>query len=79
MRFSEFWYEKLPVLYLLAALLVLLVLGRHGAFRAVVLLAAAALTRWWRVGRYRLLIAADGTRRRQATRKTLADAARRSA
>ncbi len=83
MWLSNFWYEKLPLVYLLAALLILLVLGTHGIFSAVMLLAAAALTRWWRIGKYRMTIADDSERRRrrdpQATRKTRTSAVKRSA
>lgn len=83
MRLSDFWYEKLPLLYLIAALLCLLVFGTHGIFSALVLLACAGLTRWWRIGRYRLKIAADGTRSRrqrtQATRNTRTNEVKRSA
>ncbi len=45
---SNYWYEKLPMIYGLMALLCLGLLGRAGAFSATLFMAAAALTTWWR-------------------------------
>ncbi|WP_397533390.1 hypothetical protein [Roseateles sp.] len=48
MWISKYWYEKLPALYALAALMSLALLGAPAAFSATLLMAAAALTAWWR-------------------------------
>ena len=48
MWISKYWYEKLPLLYALAALLSLWMLGRAAAFSAAVFFSAAALITWWR-------------------------------
>ncbi|MDC6170040.1 hypothetical protein [Paucibacter sp. XJ19-41] len=48
MWISKYWYEKLPALYAAAALLSLAWLGTPAAFSATLLMAAAALTAWWR-------------------------------
>lgn len=45
---SKYWYEKLPMIYAVMALLCLALLGRPGAFSATLFMAAAALTAWWR-------------------------------
>jgi membrane protein implicated in regulation of membrane protease activity len=45
---SKYWYEKLPMIYAVMALLCLVLLGRPGAFSATLFMAAAALTAWWR-------------------------------
>ena len=83
MKLSNYWYEKLPMLYLLAALLVLLVFGNPGIFSALLLLGAAGLTRWWRTGKYyrRLVITADGRRHRERQARPVpgAGAVKRSA
>jgi hypothetical protein len=48
MWISDYWYEKLPLLYAGAALLSLALLGTPASFSATLLMAAAALTGWWR-------------------------------
>ena len=48
MWISQFWYEKLPLLYAAAGLLCLVLLGRPAAFSATLLIGAGALTAWWR-------------------------------
>ncbi|MFY7863484.1 hypothetical protein [Roseateles sp.] len=48
MWISKYWYEKLPMIYAVTALLCLWSLGRPGAFSATLFMAAAALTSWWR-------------------------------
>ena len=50
MWISEFWYEKLPAIYVLSGLLVLTAFGPKSpaALSAVLLFAAAMLIRSWR-------------------------------
>ncbi|MEJ6005142.1 hypothetical protein WG899_06265 [Paucibacter sp. AS339] len=48
MWISKYWYEKLPMIYAITALLCLWSLGRPAAFSATLFMAAAALTAWWR-------------------------------
>ena len=48
MWISNYWYEKLPLLYASAALVSLALLGRPATVSALLLIAAAALTSWWR-------------------------------
>jgi hypothetical protein len=48
MWLSDFWYEKLPLLYAAAGMAALVLLGRPAMLSAMLLFAAAALTGWWR-------------------------------
>lgn len=48
MWISNYWYEKLPALYVGAGLAGLLLIGAPAAFSATLLIGAGALTAWWR-------------------------------
>ncbi len=48
MWISQFWYEKLPAIYIVSGAAVMPAFGKPAALSAALLMAAGALTWYWR-------------------------------